>query len=123
MLFKPWHFRCLFSALLLICTVGFLKDVSNVPSGFMPNDKLMHLLIFLLLMGLWQLSFYGRTLIGFVLLALYGGAVELAQHFYTSRFGDWWDLLAGMAGLALALLLWQLPFWRKFAPAKAQELQ
>ncbi len=121
MLLKPWHFRCLFSAFLLVCTLGFLKDVSTVPSGLMPNDKLMHLLIFLVLMGLWQLSFYGRTLAGVVLLALYGAAIELAQHFFTSRFGDWWDLLADIAGLALALLLWQLPFWRRFAPAKTLE--
>lgn len=120
MLLKPWHFRCLFSAFLLICTVGFLKDVSSVPSGWMPNDKLMHLLIFLGLMMLWQLSFYGKTLAGFIGLALYGGAIELAQHIFTSRFGDWWDLLADVVGLALALLLWQLPLWRRFSPAKPQ---
>lgn len=118
---KPWHFRCLFSALLLICTVGFLKDVSSVPSGWVPNDKLMHLLIFLLLMVFWQLSFYRKPLTGFILLALYGAAIELAQHFFTSRFGDWWDLLADIVGLALALLIWQLPFWRRFMPANTQE--
>lgn len=121
MLLKPLHFRCLFSAFLLICTVGFLKDVSAVPSGWVPNDKLMHLLIFLVLMMMWQLSFYGKTLLGFIGLTIYGGAIELAQHFFTSRFGDWWDLLADIAGLALALLLWQLPLWRKFSQAKPQE--
>ncbi len=121
MLFKPLHFRCVFGAFLLICTVGFLKDVSSVPSAWVPNDKLMHLLIFLGLMMLWQLSFYGKTQTGFIGLALYGGAIELAQHFFTSRFGDWWDLLADVAGLALGLLLWQLPLWRKFSQAKPQE--
>lgn len=121
MLLKPLHFRCLFSALLLVCTFGFLKDVSAVPSGLMPNDKLMHLLIFLVLMMFWQLSFYGRAFSGFLLLALYGGAIELAQHIFTSRFGDWWDLLADVVGLALGLLLWQLPFWRRFMPANTQE--
>ncbi len=121
MLLKPLHFRCLFIAFLVICTVGFLKDVSSVPSGWVPNDKLMHLLIFLVLMMLWQLSFYDRAFSGFWLLALYGGAIELAQHFFTSRFGDWWDLLADIVGLALALLLWQLPFWRRFLPTNMQE--
>jgi len=36
----------LFVALLLTATYGFLKDVSGIPSGWMPNDKVMHFLVF-----------------------------------------------------------------------------
>ena len=117
---RPWFFRLLFLLALIVCSYGFLKDVSGLPSSWMPNDKLMHGLIFLMLMLLWQLSFYRRVLAGLLLLGIYGGAIELAQHFFTTRFGDWWDFLADLCGLALALLLWQLPLWRRFQQAPAE---
>ena len=117
---RPWFFRLLFLLTLVVCSYGFLKDVSGLPSSWMPNDKLMHGLIFLMLMLLWQLSFYRRVLAGLLLLGIYGGAIELAQHFFTTRFGDWWDFLADLGGLALALLLWQLPLWRRFQQAPAE---
>jgi VanZ family protein len=109
MTLSPHIFRILLVLALMICSYGFLKDVSGVPSSWMPNDKLMHLGVFMVLMLLWQLSFHGRTLAGLVLMSMYGGLIELAQHYLTVRQGDWWDWLADICGILLALLLWR---WR-----------
>ncbi len=106
MLLMPQLSRCIFVLLLTFCSYAFLKDVSGIPSHWMPNDKLMHAGVFCALMLLWQAGFSGRLLLGILSLALYGGLVELAQHYYTNRMGDWWDWLADLSGLGLALLLW-----------------
>lgn len=106
MLLTPRVCRCIFVLLLLFCSYAFLKDVSGIPSQWMPNDKLMHAAVFCGLMLLWQAGFSGRLLLGMLSLAGYGAGVELAQHYYTNRMGDWWDWLADLSGLFLALLLW-----------------
>ena len=109
MTLSPHIFRILLGMALVICSYGFLKDVSGVPSSWMPNDKLMHLLVFMVLTLLWQLSFQNRTITGLLATTAYGGVVELAQHYLTGRTGDWWDWLADICGILLALLLWS---WR-----------
>jgi len=109
MTLSPHVFRILLGLALIICSYGFLKDVSGVPSNWMPNDKLMHLLVFLVLTLLWQLSFRARTIAGLLTMTAYGGLIELAQHYLTARTGDWWDWLADISGILLALLLWT---WR-----------
>ncbi len=109
MTLSPHIFRMLLGMALVICSYGFLKDVSDVPSSLMPNDKLMHVLVFMVLTLLWQLSFRNRTITGLLAMTAYGGAVELAQHYLTVRNGDWWDWLADICGILLALLLWS---WR-----------
>lgn len=111
------HYRILFFLALLVCSIAFLKDVSGVPSHWMPNDKVMHAIVFAVLALLWQFSFKTVWWLGLLLLAGYGGAVELAQHYFTNRFGDWWDWLADLLGIALGILIWhalfkpRLTFW------------
>jgi VanZ family protein len=83
----------------------------------MPNDKLMHLLVFMVLTLLWQLSFQNRPIAGLLTMSVYGGLIELAQHYLTGRTGDWWDWLADICGILLALLLWS---WR---PARFKTLR
>jgi VanZ family protein len=117
MTLSPHVFRILLVLALMICSYGFLKDVSGVPSSWMPNDKLMHLLVFMVLVLLWQLSFHGRTFAGLVLMSMYGGLIELAQHYLTVRQGDWWDWLADIIGIVIALLFWQ------FRPARFTQLR
>jgi len=106
---SPSIFRILLGLALLICSYGFLKDVSGIPSAWMPNDKLMHVLIFAGLTLLWQLGFPRRAVSGLLMMSLYGGLIELAQHYLTVRTGDWWDWLADICGILLVLLLWH---WR-----------
>ncbi len=114
-------FRWLLVSALLICSYGFLKDVSGLPSTWLPNDKIMHLLIFLMLTTLWQLSFNGKTMLGAALFTIYGGGIELMQHYFTVRTGDWWDWLADICGIVLALWCWKfLPDRYKPSPKNAE---
>jgi VanZ family protein len=115
----PNIFRWLLVLALLICSYGFLKDVSDLPSNLMPNDKVMHLVIFMVLTLLWQLSFDGKTLTGLAIMAAYGGAIELLQHYFTVRTGDWWDWVADLSGILVALICWTL-LPEKYKPFQAK---
>jgi hypothetical protein len=112
----------LFYVALCICSWGFLKDVSGIPSNWMPNDKVMHHLIFLGLMLLWQVSYPGKLLLGVLSLVVYGGAVEIAQATFTNRMGDWWDWAADNSGIFLAIILWRLVFARYLVNGTAKPL-
>ncbi len=101
------YWRLVFYFVLCVCSFGFMKDVSGIPSTWMPNDKVMHHLIFLALMLLWQLSYQQKTLLGTLLMSIYGGAVEIAQATFTNRMGDWWDWAADNSGIVVALILWK----------------
>jgi VanZ family protein len=100
----------LFFLLLSIATYGFLKDVSGVPSNWMPNDKVMHVLVFFALTLSFIQAFIRPFWQSFLLLALYGALIEVAQATFTSRMGDPFDWLADIAGvLGAALLVRYLP--------------
>jgi VanZ family protein len=112
-LMQPRLWQSLFFCAVAVCSWGFLKDVSGVPSEWMPNDKFMHLAIFAILMTLWLGSFANKLWLGVLVLAAYGGAIELAQAYFTTRMGDWWDWLADMLGIMLGILVYRfglLPF-------------
>lgn len=66
-------------------------------------------------MLLWQASYPKRTVLGTLLLTIYGGSVEIAQATFTNRMGDWWDWAADNSGIILALLLWKLLITPYFA--------
>lgn len=93
----------LFILLLAIATYGFLKDVSGIPSSWMPNDKLMHLLVFAALTLSLQQAFDRPGWQALGLLSLYGALIEVAQSALTNRMGDPLDWLADVAGIVLAL--------------------
>ncbi len=95
----------LFVALLLTATYGFLKDVSGIPSGWMPNDKVMHFLVFFALALSFIQAFVRPIWQMFSALALYGAFIEVAQASFTRRMGDPLDWLADVAGVLGALLL------------------
>ncbi len=103
----------LFMTLISVATFGFLKDVSGIPSGFMPNDKVMHALVFWALALSALQAWPGRIVVVSGVLACYGALIEVAQATFTSRFGDPLDFLADVAGIALALLLVKIcpPAW------------
>lgn len=95
----------LFLALLALATYGFLKDVSGIPSGWMPNDKVMHVLVFFALTLSFKQAFTRPFLHAFLLLAVYGALIEVAQATFTSRMGDPLDWLADVAGILFAAAL------------------
>lgn len=105
-LLQPKYCIPLFYLALCVCSYGFMKDVSGIPSSWMPNDKVMHHLIFLVLMLLWLASYPQKLLQGLLILVSYGGAIEIAQDTLTNRMGDWWDWAADNSGILLAILIW-----------------
>lgn len=107
--------RLLLILLLIIATYGFLKDTSGIPNSWMPNDKLMHVLVFLALTVSYLQAFAGRRVVGMVALALYGGLIEVAQATFSNRMGDPLDWLADVAGIGLGILLLRL--WPAGFPA------
>lgn len=93
----------LFYVLLAIATYGFLKDVSGIPSGWMPNDKVMHMLVFFTLSISFRQAFIRPDSHLLILLAIYGALIEVAQATLTSRTGDPLDWLADLLGILVAV--------------------
>ncbi|MBU1312300.1 MAG: VanZ family protein [Gammaproteobacteria bacterium] len=97
-------------------TASFLAELSGhrIAGGMAHIDKLAHFAIFAVLSALLWKGFKLRPLPAVILLGSYGGAIELAQHFFTRRNGDWWDLLADITGIASFYLLRAL--WHALRP-------
>lgn len=111
-LHKPFAIS-LFFLLLAIATYGFLKDVSGLSSNWIPNDKVMHVLVFFALTLSFLQAFERPFWQSFTLLAVYGAFIEVAQATFTSRMGDPIDWLADVAGILAAAWLVRLlpPQW------------
>jgi VanZ family protein len=72
-------------------------------------DKTDHLLGFAILMLLGVRSFSKHRMPLAIALLFYGIAIELLQSLTTYRFGEWRDVVADAAGIALAMLLARIP--------------
>lgn len=52
----------------------------------------------------WQLRYYA-TVIAFIISVMYGGLIEVYQHYLIAdRFGDWIDFLANIIGTFLGVV-------------------
>jgi VanZ family protein len=95
--------------LLLAVVVGSLIPVPRVESA--PNDKLIHFLLYFLLMA-WFGQLQTRRLwlaLGFISLGL---LLELIQGQTRYRTFEWLDVLANSAGVAVAWLVVKTPLGR-----------
>lgn len=100
--------KAAFFAALVASLVLFLVPASGTAPGFpLPHaDKLVHAAVFAALGGLAARAWPERgRLMLLVLLALYGGFVELAQGLVPGRAPDAWDWLADALGAAAGILL------------------
>lgn len=102
---QKWHW--LTSVTLLLITVLSLTPLPNLPE--VPgSDKTHHLIAYGALM--FPAFMVNHKLKGVLLFlfATWGGVIELLQPF-VNRYGEWVDLVANMAGLAIgAALGWLL---------------
>ncbi|WP_372626781.1 VanZ family protein [Arsukibacterium sp.] len=100
----------------VLATAGFLAELSGhrIAGGFAHVDKVAHFGIFILLAALLWKGYKLTVISAFLLLGIYGGAVELAQHYFTRRTGDWLDWLADVAGIVTFYLARAL--WHQFRP-------
>jgi len=68
-------------------------------------DKANHALAFAVLALLGMACWPGSAIRVLAALALYGGAIEVAQTFTETRMGEWLDWCADLTGLAIAMAI------------------
>jgi hypothetical protein len=104
----------------VLATAGFLAELSGhrIGGGIAHLDKMAHFAIFAVLATLLWKGFKLSPLYAIVLLGGYGGAIELLQHNFTRRNGDWLDFLADIAGVFCFYLVRVL--WHKVRPRTAR---
>jgi len=95
---------------LTLCLVAVLSMLA-VPGQqiFQGQDKLSHLLVYMILFALLLLAYGKRwSLISLgILLACFSGLIEVAQSFTGSRQAEWLDLLANILGILVAALFYK----------------
>lgn len=109
----------------IFLTVYTLLPAESLPKDLLDmNDKLLHLGIYffsasLIYLGSVRYNFNNPPsnthLLAIVMLCtLYGGLIELLQHYLVSnRHGEWLDFLANAFGAILSVLFWRLVQGRK----------
>jgi VanZ family protein len=102
----------------LILSLVAVASMLAIPGkqAFQWQDKLSHLVVYMLLFWLLLLA-YGKhwSLISLgVLLAFFGGLIEVAQSFTGYRQAEWLDLLANIVGILVTAFLYKaLNFYKK----------
>lgn len=101
-----------------VATASFLAELKGyrVAGGLAHLDKLAHFIIFTVLSALLWKGFKLKLISAFLLLSSYGAAIELAQHYFTRRNGDWLDFLADILGVISFYLCRAL--WHRIRPRR-----
>ncbi|MDX3772815.1 VanZ family protein [Chromatiaceae bacterium AAb-1] len=109
-------YRRLFLTFLALATFGFLAEISGhgIGAGILHLDKVAHFSIFMVLAWLTWKGFKPHFWVVLILLSGYGALVEVVQHYFTRRSGDWLDWLADTAGILTFYALRTL--WHKWRP-------
>jgi VanZ family protein len=96
-------------------------SVYSLPDPLAPPDKLSHVLAYLVLGFLADLSFprLSYILVKAPLLVVYGAAIELLQPQFINRSGEWQDLATNLVGLGLYAMM--IPVVRRMSIWKAGE--
>lgn len=101
--------------ILYLCCLIPTNDIPEVSIDLgIPIDKIVHFLMYFGLSGATAINYIyqksGRVNMGKLLLGafltpiLYGGFIEILQHyFFPPRSGDWFDFFADLAGSLAAL--------------------
>ena len=111
-------FRALAVFFTVVITIGSLTRIDDNPlSQFELSDKLVHVGAYGVLCMSWLLARFSYRnkpiypLIMALLVFAYGIVIEVFQHIGTShRQADWYDLLANLTGILLAMALYNLIF-------------
>lgn len=97
--------RAVFWSVVVFGFYWALRVVSDPAQSWPYEDKVKHAAAFVALTALgWRAGYRDVLRLGGGLLAL-GAAIEIAQAFTSWRSGEWADLLADAAGIALGLWL------------------
>ncbi len=101
-----WIWGAYASAVLLLGLVPM--GPLPIPGTFVPQDKLVHAVVFAGMAGLSLFAFAHvrkRAVLAFTLTTAVGGLLELLQALVPYRSADWFDLLADGVGAGLGALL------------------
>jgi len=99
-----------------LATASFLAELNGhrIIAGFAHIDKVAHFGIFAILSALLWKGFKVSPVTALIVLGAYGGSIELAQHYFTRRHGDWFDLLADIGGVISFYLVRSV--WHRIRP-------
>lgn len=100
-------FRALFlAALLTITTLAFLPNYDNLPEIVSLSDILNHTIAFFVLYLLMEYAYFTtKTLKKLSFFLIYATFIEVVQYFLPTRCADFYDIIADMVGVLLALFL------------------
>jgi VanZ family protein len=100
---QPWACGLFWLAALSVLVLSLLPG-QYLPQGGPLNfwDKAQHATAFAVLTGLGQVAWPRRPQRALLILGLicFGGAIEIAQHMTSWRFGEWTDWAADLVGIA-----------------------
>ncbi|RUM61550.1 MAG: VanZ family protein [Sulfurimonas sp.] len=92
-----------FSALAAISFLAFLPNYDDLPDVVSFSDTFNHAAAFFVLTLLCRFAFPAlQPKIHVFLMLLYGLFIEAVQHFLPTRYGDPFDVLVDIIGIALA---------------------
>ena len=96
-------------ACLLVTTLSLAPTDQLPPTLFDWWDKAQHFIAFLFLSFLGCIAYpeKSRSIVPIGLILL-GFSMEIIQHFLPWRFGDLADFVADLAGIASAVLIWEV---------------
>ncbi|WP_404403088.1 VanZ family protein [Idiomarina seosinensis] len=98
--------RIAFVVLLIAATGAFFWQSPPSQANQIPHlDKLVHFTVFFLLSLTLHRAFTLKARFAFVLLALYGLLIEIAQHYIPGRGSDVYDWIADSAGVLAYFVL------------------
>lgn len=94
----------------LICIVIGILYLSLTPSETLTvgNDKISHFIAYSCLMlniGMLIMPMRSKLWLGMLAAIVFGGLIEVCQHFIPGRFMSWGDVLANSIGVCIGCLL------------------
>ena len=101
----------------VLITIAFLSSTNGLPKIDLnlPIDKVIHLIIYILLIVIWLLYFYIKqdnqlsvrdVFVIFIAILVYGIVIEILQEqLTTTRQADYLDVIANLTGAIIGLMI------------------
>jgi VanZ family protein len=114
-------YKGIFVFVIIVCTVLFAREVDTSGFKFDNIDKVAHFGIFFILTACLRRAIKAPVWVYVLILAAYGGGVELMQAQIPHRQASWADFFADVAGVIAYLVFHQVAFGLKKFKANTEE--